>query len=177
MMHRPLSSGCRSAFTAMPSARCRRRPNVPQHGNRRRCWPRCSKCDANNRRRCQNQSGLLSRRSEGLKKKLVPKGLRGNAQSLPPCSSMIERQMERPKPIPWDFVVKAIHYLYVDGLAQVTYCYPAGEPACGPEAAEPHVLPDRPVVDQAEVLVHHGQPGGAGLERADRQRERPARPP
>ena len=41
-----------------------------------------------------------------VKKKVVPKGLRGNAQSLPPCASMIDRQMERPKPIPLDFVVK-----------------------------------------------------------------------
>jgi hypothetical protein len=41
-----------------------------------------------------------------VKKKLVPTGRRGNAQSLPPCASMIERQMERPRPIPWDFVVK-----------------------------------------------------------------------
>jgi hypothetical protein len=38
--------------------------------------------------------------------KTAPTGLRGDAHSLPPNPSMIDRQMERPKPIPWDFVVK-----------------------------------------------------------------------
>jgi hypothetical protein len=61
--------------------------------------------DANKCHRCPNQSGLLSALGR-VKWKVVPKGLPGNAQSLPPCASMIDRQMERPKPIPWDFVVK-----------------------------------------------------------------------
>ena len=68
----------------------------------------CSKCDANNRRRCQKSVRSSVRALGRVKKKLVPKGLRGNAQSLPQCASMIERQMERPKPIPWDFVVKKV---------------------------------------------------------------------
>ena len=69
---------------------------------------------AKNRCCCQKSVRSSARALGRVKKKLVPKGLRGNAQSLPPCASMIERQMERPKPIPWDFVVKKGSRMRVD---------------------------------------------------------------
>ena len=49
-----------------------------------------------------------------------------------------------------------------------------GAVAGGADAAKPHVLPDSPVVDQAQVLVDHRQSRGPGLKRLDRQRERAA---
>jgi hypothetical protein len=78
--------------------RCRRTPGGENETARLK--PPCSG------RRHHPENNWVASALGKVKWKAVPKGFRGNAQSLPPCASMIDRQMERPKPIPWDFVVK-----------------------------------------------------------------------